>query len=124
MRYFFTEDVSPDNRLVVELQRRAPWIGLALLLQSINEIDHNLYFPLIQPFGSLIPFILILGSFYAIWMAFRPARKGTLSTQKHPTRVQRILLVLTLLLTIAGGIELGRGIWMSFLPSNFSKDCT
>ena len=124
MKYFFTEDVSPDNRLVVELQRRAPWIGLALILQALNEIDHNLYFPFIQPFGSLIPLILILGSFYAIWMAFRPARTHALSTQKHPTRTQRVLLILTLLLTIAGGIELGRGIWMSFLPPQFSNDGT
>ncbi len=124
MRYFFTEDVSPDNRLVVEMQRRATWIGLALLLQALNEIAHEWYFSLLNPFGSLIPLILILGSFYAIWMAFRPARKQALYTQKHPTRLQRILLVSTLLLTIAGGIELGRGIWMSFLPPQFSNDGT
>jgi len=124
MRYFFTEDVSPDNRLVVELQRRATWIGLALVLQAINEIDHDWYFPLIKPFGSLIPLMLILGSFYAIWMAFRPARTQALYTQKHPTRLQRILLILTLLITIAGGIELGRGIWMCFLPPQFSNDGT
>ncbi len=124
MRYFFTEDVSPDNRRVVELQRRATWIGLASILQALNEIDHNLYFPLIQPFGSLIPLVLILGSFYAIWMAFRPARKQGFYTQKHPTRLQRVLLIMTLLLTIAGGIELGRGIWMCFLPPQFSNDGT
>ncbi len=124
MRHFFTEDVSPDNRVVVELQRRAPWIGLALILQSINEIDHNLYFSYIQPFGSLIPLILMLGSFYAIWRAFLPAPKQALYTQKQPTRFQRILLVMTLLLTIAGGVELGRGIWMCFLPPQFSNDGT
>ena len=124
MRYFFTEDVSPDNRLVVELQRRATWIGLALVLQAINEIDHDWYFTYIKPFGSLIPLFLILGSFYAIWRAFRPARKQRLSTQEYPTQIQRTLLVLTLLLTIAGGIELGRGIWMSFLPPQFSNDGT
>ncbi len=124
MRYFFTEDVSPDNRLVVELQRRATWIGLALVLQAINEIAHDWYFPLIKPFGSLIPLMLILGSFYAIWMAFRPVRTQALYTQKHPTRLQRILLILTLLITIAGGIELGRGIWMCFLPPQFSNDGT
>ncbi|GAC1645083.1 MAG: hypothetical protein NVS4B12_10810 [Ktedonobacteraceae bacterium] len=124
MRYFFTEDVSADNRHVVELQRRATWIGLALVLQAINEIDHRLYFPFIQPFGSLIPLIVILGSFYAIWMAFRPARTQGLYTQKHPTRLQRILLICTLLVTVAGGIELGRGIWMCFLPPQFSNDGT
>ncbi len=124
MRHFFTEDVSPDNRRVVELQRRATWIGLALILQSLNEIAHSWYFALLQPFGSLIPFALILGSFYAIWMAFRPARNKTVYTQKHPTRLQRILLVMTLLLTIAGGIELGRGIWLCLIPPQFSNDGT
>ncbi|GAC1617596.1 MAG: hypothetical protein NVS4B11_06910 [Ktedonobacteraceae bacterium] len=124
MRYFFTEDVSPDNRRVVELQRRATWIGLALILQAINEIDHDWYFPFLKPFGSLLPLVLLLGSFYAIWMAFRPARKHALYTQKHPTRLQRVLLVCTLLLTIAGTIELGRGIWMCFLPPQFSNDGT
>ncbi len=124
MQHFFTEDVSPDNRRVVELQRRATWIGLALVLQAINEIDHNWYFPFLHPFGSLIPFALILGSFYAIWMAFRPAYNTTVYTQKHPTRLQRILLILTLLVTIAGGIELGRGIWMCFIPPQLSNDGT
>ncbi len=124
MRYFFSEDVSPDNRRVVELQRRATWIGLALILQSLNEIAHGWYFALLQPFGSLIPFALLLGSFYAIWMAFRPARNKNVYTQKHPTRLQRVLLVMTLLLTIVGGIELGWGIWLSFTPPRFSNDGT
>ncbi len=124
MRYFFTEDVSPDNRRIIELQRRATWIGLALILQALNEIDHDWYFPFLQPFGSLIPLVLILGSFYAIWMAFRPTSKASLYTQKRPTHLQRVLLICTLLLTIAGGIELGRGIWMCFLPPQFSNDGT
>ncbi len=124
MRHFFTEDVSPDNRHAVELQRRATWIGLALVLQTINEIDHDWYFPYIKPFGSLIPLALILGSFYAIWMAFHPTHQKALYTQKHPTRLQRFFLILTLLITIAGGIEMGRGIWMCFLPPQFSNDGT
>src|SRR5437763_12028126 len=73
MRHFFTEDVSPDNRLVIELQQRAVWIGLALILQALNEINHDWYIPYLMPFGSLIPFALILGSFFAMWMAFRPS---------------------------------------------------
>src|SRR5579884_891072 len=56
MRHFFSEDVSPDNRPVIDLQRRATWIAVALILQSLNEIDHDWYFPALQPFGSLIPF--------------------------------------------------------------------
>ncbi len=126
MRHFFTEDVSPDNNLIVEMQRRATWIGLALVLQALNEIDHNWYIPHLMPFGSLIPFALILGSFYAIWMAFRPTntRQRKYYTQKHPTHWQRILLICTLLTTIAGSIELGRSTWMCFLPPQFSNDGT
>jgi uncharacterized membrane protein len=124
MRYFFSEDVSPDNRRVVELQRRATWIGLALILQSLNEIAHDWYFALLHPFGSLIPFALLLGSFYAIWMAFRPARNKAVYTQKHTTRLQRSLLIMTLLLSIVGGIELGWGIWQCFTPPRFSNDGT
>lgn len=126
MRYFFAEDASPDNCAVVELQRRATWIGLALTLQALNEIDHNLYMPLLGPFGSLIPLVLILGSFYAIWLAFRPANKRRQHqyTRKHPTRLQRFLLICTLLTTIAGGIEFGRGIVMCFSPPQLSNDGT
>src|SRR2546426_4810469 len=72
MRYFFTDDLSPDNRPIFDLQRRACWISVALILQSLDEIDHNWYIPYLMPFGSLIPLTLIVGSFFAIWMAFRP----------------------------------------------------
>jgi len=126
MRYFFTEDVSPDNRPIVELQRRASWIGVALILQALNEIDHNWYIPYLMPFGSLIPLALILGSFAAICMAFRPAtlKQQAQHLHRQPRRWQRIVLILTLLTTIAGGIEFGRTIVMCFLPPQFSNDGT
>src|SRR5438046_9454591 len=72
MHRFFTIDVSPDNHPIVELQRRAIWISIALILQAGNEISHDLYMPYLGPFGSLIPFALIAGSFIAISIAFRP----------------------------------------------------
>src|SRR6266852_2240446 len=97
MRLFFTEDVSPDNFPIVELQRRAVWIGLALILQAINEVDHDWYIPHLMPYGSLIPLVLILGSFIAMVMALRPARPKQQILQGQPRRWQRILLVLTLL---------------------------
>ncbi len=126
MRYFFTEDVSPDNHPVIDLQRRAAWVAVALILQSFNEIDHGWYFPFLQPFGSLIPFLLILGSFYAMWMALRPrtlqqqARTG----RNHPARWQRIVLILTLILSIAGFVQFGRSVIMSFGTPQFSNDGT
>jgi hypothetical protein len=116
MRHFFTEDVSPDNCPIVELQRRAVWIGLALILQALNEIDHDWYIPYLMPFGSLIPFALILGSFLAMWMAFRPAsvRQQAQYAQKHPSRWQRTILILTVMLVIPGGILFGRAAVLSF----------
>ena len=32
MRHFFTEDVTPDNHSIVDLQQRALWIGIAFIL--------------------------------------------------------------------------------------------
>ncbi|HET7639926.1 MAG TPA: hypothetical protein VFK47_14455, partial [Ktedonobacteraceae bacterium] len=128
MRHFFTEDVSPDNHQIVQLQRRAVWIGLALILQALNEIDYNWYMAFvpsnIKPFGSLIPFTLITGSFIAMGMAIRPGRVKQQARQGSPRRWQRIILVLTLLLTIAGSIEFGRALIMCFLPPQFSNDGT
>ena len=124
IHYFFTEDISPDNHTIVELQRKGLWIGLALILQALNEIDHDWYIPYMGPFGSLIPFALFLGSFVAMAMAFRPGSKKQQAMEGHPRRWQKGLLILTLLLTIAGGIEFGRGIVMSFLPPQFSNDGT
>ncbi|MBA2677157.1 MAG: DUF2029 domain-containing protein [Ktedonobacteraceae bacterium] len=133
MRHFFTEDVLDHNRSIIELQQRAVWIALAIFLQSLNEIDHNWYFPFIKPFGSLIPFALILGSFYALWRALRPAKEpssqpahslSSVKDQKGPKLWQRIVLVLTLVLTIAGAINLGWGVVLSFLPARFSNDGT
>ncbi|TMF46675.1 MAG: hypothetical protein E6I32_11355, partial [Chloroflexi bacterium] len=45
MPHFFTEDVSPDNYPLIELQRRACWVGLALIAQALNEIDRKIYLP-------------------------------------------------------------------------------
>ena len=124
MRHFFTEDVSPDNSPVIELQQRALWIGLALILQAPNEIDHNVYMPYLKSFGSLVPFVLILGSFIAMVMAFRPTSLKRQARQGQPHRWQRIILVCILLVTIAGGIEFGRALVMCFLPPQFSNDGT
>src|SRR5258708_10192499 len=75
MRYFYTEDLSPDNHSIIELQRRATWVGLAVILQALNEIPHPFYIPYVpflKPWQGAIPFVLILGSFIALWIAFRP----------------------------------------------------
>src|SRR5437879_7604290 len=68
---FFATDRSPDNRKVVDIQRRACWIGLALILQAINEamneIDprwYQIYLPHLRPWAGTIAFSLILASFF------------------------------------------------------------
>ncbi len=124
MRLFFTEDVSPDNFSIVELQHRAAWIGLALILQALNEINHDWYTPYLMPFASLIPLTIFLGSFVAMTMALRPIRTKQQIRRGPPHRWQRILLILTIILTIAGFIESGRAIVFSFFPPIFSNDGT
>src|SRR6185312_17197571 len=99
MRYFFIENISSDNRLIVEMQQRALWIGLAFIFLALDEIDQNWYFPLLKPFGSLIPLLLIIGSFIAMAMALRPTHlpPQALPIKHSPKRWQRVILVLTLL---------------------------
>lgn len=129
MRYFFTEDLSAYSRPIINWQQRAIWIALALLFQSANEIDHT-YYSFLGRFSSLIPLTLFLGSFYAIWRAMRPAKSHTeteeLSTTAHqqPHLWQRIVLILTVLLTIGGIAELGFTVVESFLPPLFTNDGT
>src|SRR5438876_6435806 len=124
MHRFFTTDVSPDNHPIVELQRRAIWFSIALILQAGNEISHDLYMPYLGPFGSLIPFALIAGSFIAIAMAFRPASLKRHVLQSRPRRWQRFVLVSTVLLTTAGILLFAVTIAMCFMPPEFSNDGT
>ena len=133
MPHFFTEDVSPDNYPLIELQRRACWVGLAIIAQALNEIDRKIYLPYVRfliPWESMIPFVLIVASFVAMWMAFRPTalkkRVGKSSaSQSRPRRWQRIVLVMVLLTSIAGGIEFGRSIAMGFfMPPQYTNDGT
>src|SRR6266571_3533846 len=100
MRYFFTEDVTPDNYPLIELQRRACWVGFAIIAQALNEIDRKVYLPYVRfllPWASMIPFVLITASFVAMWMAFRPMslkkRVGkSAAGQSRPRLWQRIAL--------------------------------
>ncbi len=129
MRHFFTEDVSPDNLPIVQLQRRAVWVGLALILQALNEIDYGWIMSFlpsyIKPLQYMIPFVVITGSFIAIGMAIRPNNmQQQVQQQDRPRRWQRVILIVTLLLTIAGGIEFGRTLIMCVLPPQFSNDGT
>src|SRR5579859_5013670 len=94
MRFFLAESTSPDSASVIDLQRRACWIGVALILQALNEATLLVlvYFPLVPllaPWASLISFGLIAGSIIALWIAFRPAplrQKEVVMAQRRPRR--------------------------------------
>src|SRR6516225_7429018 len=128
MRHFFAEDTLPDNHPLIELQRRAIWIGVALILQALNEIPRKYYIPYVpflKPWSGIIPFILVLGSLVAICMAFRTPTHKRQAERSHsashantrPHRWQRIILVCTVLASIAGIAFLGRTVALSFLMS-------
>jgi hypothetical protein len=131
---FFATDRSPDNRAVIDLQRRACWIGPALILQALNEaVDqipgqwYQAHMPFIRPWQGMISFCLILGSFFFMWMAFRPTtlRQQTRRLAKHPYRWQCVVLILVLITSIAGVFELGRAVSMSFFqPPQYTNDGT
>ncbi len=123
MRYFFIENVTPENRPIFALQQRAVWIGLALLLLSPTTLDYNWLAHNVTALGGLLPVLLTLGSFFAIWMAFRPDNPHQ-QVSGQPSRWQRFILILILGLTIPGAILLGRGIALCFLAPQFSNDGT
>src|SRR5258708_25786582 len=72
MRHFLTEDTSSSNRPTIALQKRAIWIALALILLSLNDLIYG-WLSLIGPLGAVLPVILVIASFAAMWQAFRSA---------------------------------------------------
>lgn len=130
MRHFFTKDVSSASRPIVELQRRACWIALAILLFTQNELDHSRYLSLLGTAGQWIHalFLLLctLAGFWSIWMAIRPAsRRKQVVEKPRTTRLwQRLVLILAMLMTIPGTLAFGYTIVQSFFPPQFTNDGT
>jgi uncharacterized membrane protein len=141
MHLFLIEDVSPSNRSTVELQRRALWIGFAMLILTGIEFGygflHFLYgiqtngqqawgtssFSLLLMAGSLVIFALVLASFFTLWMAFRPRTpKQQVLRLQHPSLWQRLLLICALGLAIGGMVGVTRTVVMSVLPAQFYND--
>lgn len=131
---FFAVDKSPDNRPVVDLQRQACWIGLALLLQAINEVVALIpgtwmaeHLPLLEPWLGTLAFCLILGSFFMMWMAFHPTtlRQQTRRLARRPYIWQSVVLVLVLLTSLAGVAELSRAVILGFFEApQYTNDGT
>ncbi len=131
MRSFFTENASPGSASLADLQRRACWIGLALILQALNEVTLLVlvYFPLVPPlapWAGLISFGLIAGSLAALWMAFHsPSLSGNREQSGSPHRWQRVVLILLLVSTLAGVGELAASTVMGFfMPPIYRNDGT
>lgn len=127
---FFTVDRSPDNHQIVDLQRRACWIGLALIFQALNEINVNWYMPFVpflQPWEGLIPFGLTLGSFYTMWLAFRPTtlKQQAQRLEQHPQRWQRTVLGMVLITALGGVCIFGWAISQGlFTAPKYTNDGT
>jgi uncharacterized membrane protein len=121
MHLFFTEDTSPDNHRLIELQQRACWIGIALILQGLNELNEVNYISH-PPYEPLITFILLAGSLIAIWMAFRP--KNMRALQGKPQRWQQYALILILIEAVIGAFLFGYIIGMCLLPPMMANDGT
>ncbi len=127
MCLFFTEDTSPDNHRLIELQRRACWIGIALISQGLNELNQDVVTtlrPSLQSYSSLVSFALLAGSFVAIWIAFRPRKQISRDLQRHPQRWQQRALILIIMEAVIGAFLLGYIIGMCFLPPLMANDGT
>jgi uncharacterized membrane protein len=136
MRFFFTEESSPGMLGIIDLQRRAVWIGLALLCQSLVLIvpvftinqsnEHEWYIPALQLLGTLFPGGLTLGGFFALWMALKPAtfqQQLDLANQ-HGARWQKWGLLRTIGLLLIGSVMLVIAFIQWFLPPAYSNDGT
>lgn len=127
MRPFFTEDASPDKQHIGDLQRRALWLGVALVLQAPNEPIFNLISPLLGSAGSILPFLLIGGSFVAVFMAFRPAKPPKPEEEEQSCRLrrwQKIAMLWVLFAALVGIVVCIMTVVMTFLPPRMSNDGT
>src|SRR5947207_4786407 len=90
MSLFFVSGTSLSMQKVADLQRRACWVGIAVMLQFCNETlrvaiqavesKYTSTVTLLDPASNLILVTLIGGSFLALWMAFRPTQTKSVGT--------------------------------------------
>ena len=136
MRLFFTNGTSVSAHKVADLQRRACWVGVAVILQFWNETlrvviqtiesKYTSTVTLLDPTSNLILIALIIGSFLALWMAFRrvSTEKGRQDASQRPPRWQLWICGVCLVLALIG---VGAGLVsfvQCFMPMQFSNDGT
>jgi hypothetical protein len=136
MHAFFTDNRSPGNVKVIELQRRGIWIGLALLCQtlasippvfSFSQIAQRAWYALpLEAISSLLPLGLTLGGFVAMWLAIKPAtvHQQYEFIRQHGARWQRTALLRTMLLLVVGLVFCVLIVVQLFLPPAYSNDGT
>src|SRR2546421_11864263 len=83
MKLFFTDGTSPAAQKIADLQRRACWVGIAVILQFFNEtlrvaiqaieVRYTSTVTLLDPTSNIILIALIVGSFLALWLAWTGA---------------------------------------------------
>lgn len=124
-RYFISEDEATDNHRISDLQRRALWLGVALVLQAPNEPIFNLIVPYLGVVGSILPFVLIFGSFVAVFMAFRPPRAQESEQQPFkPNRWHKFGLYWVWFAALVGAVVCVLTFVMVFLPPRLANDGT
>ncbi len=132
---FFSRDTSPAGAQLRDIQRRACWVALALLLQCLNEIvysvlqtiknsSYNDFSAFLKAICIIVPILLIVGSFLALWMAFRSVRSQQQMKHVSPTRWQYMMLVMSIALACAGVVICCISISKCFAPLQFSNDGT
>ena len=83
MKLFFTDGTSLATQKIADLQRRACWVGIAVILQFFHEtlrvaiqaieVRYTSTVTLLDPTSNIILIALIVGSFLALWMAWTGA---------------------------------------------------
>ncbi len=132
VRSFFSTDRSPGQLELIDVQRRAVWIGLALVCQSLVVIAPDVilsqpwYAPLMALFKALLPGGLTIGGFFALWRAIKPAsfRQKLDFACSHGAGAHQRALVRTFLLLVIGCFVFLSIVIQCFLPPNYSNDGT
>ncbi|HLG77002.1 MAG TPA: glycosyltransferase 87 family protein, partial [Ktedonobacteraceae bacterium] len=91
-------------------------------VQAIREGTYQGFPIVLKDVCVIVPVLLIVGSFYAMWMAFRPSTH--VPAQGYPARWQRLMLIVSIGLALVGAVVCGIGFVKCFLPLEFSNDGT
>jgi hypothetical protein len=135
---FFTNGTSLPAQKIADLQRRACWVGIAIILQFWNETLRVLIqaiesrytstVTLLDPASNIILIALIVGSFLALWKAWSGANsrptKDHHDARKQPFPWQRWVCSTCLILAVVGIGACLVSIVSCFLPMQFANDGT